>query len=87
MKNNLHRGNISSQIDSSNIINNNNSTNNTTSLRADFNFAVVGDWRCTSNTNMTVNNILDKNAELVLGLGDYPYNITSDDCWFKIVYY
>jgi hypothetical protein len=44
-------------------------------------------WRCTSNTNMTVNSILDKNAELVLGLGDYPYNITSDDSWFKIVYY
>ena len=33
-------------IDSSNIINNNNSTNNTTSFPADFNFAVVGDWRC-----------------------------------------
>jgi hypothetical protein len=28
---------------------------------ADFNFAVAGDWGCTSNTNMNVNNILDKN--------------------------
>jgi hypothetical protein len=46
MKNNLHRDNVSSRIDSSNIINNNNSTNNTTSLPADFNFAVVGDRRC-----------------------------------------
>jgi hypothetical protein len=47
--------------------------------------AAVGDWGCNSNTNSTVNNVLDKKPELVLGLGDYSYNITSDDCWFKIV--
>ena len=51
----------------------------------DFNFAAVGDWGCTSNTNNTVNNIVDKNPELVLALGDYSYNTTNDDCWFKIV--
>jgi hypothetical protein len=54
-------------------------------VHADFNFAVVGDWGCTSNTNSTVNNVLDKKPELVLALGDYSYNRTSDDCWFKIV--
>jgi Calcineurin-like phosphoesterase len=76
----------------SNTNNNNNSMNNNnnntmTSLpaAADFNFAAVGDWGCTSNTNNTVNNIVDKNPELVLALGDYSYNTTSDDCWFKIV--
>jgi len=52
---------------------------------ADFNFATVGDWGCTSNTNNTVNNIVGKKPELVLALGDYSYNTTSDDCWFKIV--
>ena len=51
----------------------------------DFNFAAVGDWGCTSNTNNTVNNILNKKPELVLAMGDYSYNTTSDDCWFKIV--
>jgi hypothetical protein len=55
-------------------------------LPADFNFAAVGDWECNSNTNNTVNNIVDKNPELVLGLGDYSYNKTSDDCWFKTVH-
>jgi hypothetical protein len=30
-----------------------------------------------------VNNILDKNPELVIGLGDYSYNNTGD-CWFNI---
>jgi hypothetical protein len=34
----------------------------------DFNFAATGDWACTSDTEDTVNNILDKNPELVLGL-------------------
>ena len=37
------------------------------------------------NTTNTVNNIVDKKPELVLGLGDYSYNPTSDECWFKIV--
>jgi Calcineurin-like phosphoesterase len=49
-----------------------------------FNFAAAGDWACTSDTTDTVNNILDKNPELVLGLGDFSYDPTTD-CWFKIV--
>ena len=52
---------------------------------ADFNFAAVGDWGCTSHTIDTVNNILDKKPELVLGLGDYSYNKTTADCWLKTV--
>ncbi len=52
---------------------------------SDFNFAAVGDWGCTPNTKNTVNNIVSKNPALVLALGDYSYNTTSDDCWFKIV--
>jgi predicted phosphodiesterase len=51
---------------------------------SDFNFAAVGDWGCTDDTTDTVNNILDKKPELVLGLGDYSYE-DSADCWFKIV--
>jgi hypothetical protein len=54
------------------------------SLIPDFNFAAVGDWECTSHTIDTVNNILDKKPELVLGLGDFSYD-PSTDCWFKIV--
>ncbi len=67
--------------------NNTMNNNNPTSLSAvpDFNFAAVGDWGCTPNTNNTVNNILNKKPELVLALGDYSYNTTSDECWFKIV--
>ena len=51
-------------------------------LSSDFNFAAVGDWGCTSDTRDTVNNILDKNPELVLG--DYSYD-ASPDCWFDII--
>jgi predicted MPP superfamily phosphohydrolase len=50
----------------------------------DFNFIAVGDWGCTSNTKKTVTNIVDKNPELVLGLGDYSYKPTAD-CWLKMV--
>jgi hypothetical protein len=53
-------------------------------LPADFNFAAVGDWGCSVNTNNTVSNILLKSPELVLGLGDFSYKPTAD-CWFKIV--
>src|ERR671915_787460 len=47
-----------------------------------FNFAAAGDWGCTSRTTDTVNNILDKNPELVLGLGDYAYYGRNANCWF-----
>ena len=50
----------------------------------DFNFAAVGDWGCTPITNDTVNNIVDKEPELVLGLGDYSYE-NSANCWLNLV--
>ena len=39
---------------------------------------------CTDDTIDTVNNILGKNPELILGLGDYSYEDTAD-CWFDII--
>jgi hypothetical protein len=50
----------------------------------DFNFAAVGDWGCNSNTRKTLNNIMSKNPELVLGLGDYSYDTTAG-CWLDII--
>src|SRR5919112_4587098 len=55
------------------------------SLIPDFNFAAAGDWGCTSHTTDTVNNIVDKNPELVLALGDYSYREDPVNCWFKII--
>jgi aldose sugar dehydrogenase len=51
---------------------------------ADFNFAAAGDWGCTQNTQNTINNIIDKSPELVLGLGDYSYNNYAD-CWLRLI--
>jgi Calcineurin-like phosphoesterase len=57
-----------------------------TSTLPGFNFAAAGDWGCEDDTTDTVNNILDKNPELVLGLGDYDQYINNDpECWFEIV--
>ena len=55
------------------------------SLIPDFNFATAGDWGCTSHTTDTVNNIVDKNPELVLALGDYSYREDPVNCWFEII--
>jgi hypothetical protein len=52
---------------------------------SEFNFAAAGDWGCTDDTTDTVNNIVDKNPELVLGLGDYSYDEDPADCWLKKV--
>lgn len=52
---------------------------------SDFNFAAAGDWGCTDDTTDTVNNIIGKNPELVLGLGDYSYDEDPADCWLKKV--
>jgi glucose/arabinose dehydrogenase len=49
---------------------------------ADFNFAAVGDWGCNSDTKNTINNIIHKDPELVLSLGDFAYQDKAD-CWFK----
>jgi predicted MPP superfamily phosphohydrolase len=49
-----------------------------------FRFAAAGDWGCTEDTTNTVNNILDKNPQLVLGLGDFSYE-DSADCWFDTI--
>jgi hypothetical protein len=51
---------------------------------ADFNFVAVGDWGCTSDTIDTVKNIVDKDPELVLALGDLSYNSTAK-CWLDII--
>jgi Calcineurin-like phosphoesterase len=61
------------------------SSDSSTATLPDFNFAAAGDWGCTSHTTDTVNNIVDKNPELVLGLGDYSYDEYSADCWFDII--
>jgi hypothetical protein len=47
-----------------------------------FNFGAAGDWGCNSRTTATVNNIVDKNPELVLALGDYAYYGLTANCWF-----
>jgi predicted phosphodiesterase len=49
-----------------------------------YNVAAAGDWGCKDDTIKTVNNIINKNPELVLALGDYSYNTTAD-CWLSIV--
>jgi hypothetical protein len=48
----------------------------------DYNFVAAGDWGCTSNTDATVSNMVSKNPERVLGLGDYSYASTGS-CWFN----
>jgi hypothetical protein len=50
-----------------------------------FNFAAVGDWDCTQNTEETVDNIIHKDPELIIGLGDYSYEDDTVDCWLEIV--
>jgi hypothetical protein len=50
----------------------------------EFNFVAVGDWGCTANSESTLANVVSKNPELVLGLGDYSY-ATNADCWLKII--
>jgi len=48
-----------------------------------FNIAAAGDFGCGKNANKTVNNMLLKQPELVLALGDLSYRKTAD-CWFDL---
>ena len=47
-----------------------------------YTIAAVGDWGCNKDTDRTVANIVDKNPDLVIGLGDYAYSPVGD-CWFE----
>ena len=50
----------------------------------DFTFAAVGDWSCNKEAIKTASNILNRNPEIILGLGDYSYEDTMK-CWKDIV--
>ena len=60
------------------------SSHSSTATLPDFSFAAVGDWGCGINARNTLNNILDKNPELVIALGDYSYT-TLANCWLNII--
>ena len=49
---------------------------------ADSTFTAAGDWGCTSNTDATVTNMVNKNPVRVFGLGDYSYQSTGS-CFFN----
>ena len=49
----------------------------------EYNFAIVEDWGCSSDTKKTVNAIENKRPELVINFGDLYYKKTPD-CWFDI---
>lgn len=48
-----------------------------------FNIAAAGDFGCGKNANKTVSNMLSKEPEVVLALGDLSYR-KSPDCWFDL---
>lgn len=48
-----------------------------------FNFAAAGDFACKQDARNTLNNIVHKDPELVLGLGDFAYN--NSDCWIQLI--
>src|SRR5688500_589526 len=51
---------------------------------SDTHIAAVGDWRCSEDTQKTVQNVINKKPQLLLGLGDYGYP-DSHTCWFNMI--
>jgi predicted phosphodiesterase len=49
-----------------------------------FNVAAVGDWGCNDNSKNTLKNILNKQPELIIALGDLSYQRTAE-CWLEII--
>ena len=49
-----------------------------------FNFVTAGDFSCTSETNSTVSNMVKKDPEIVLALGDLSYE-RSPNCWLNSI--
>jgi len=51
---------------------------------ANFNIAAVGNMGCQAEANKTVSNIVSKDPELVLALGDFSYQ-DSANCWIDLM--
>ncbi|MDW0249015.1 MAG: hypothetical protein QN702_05255, partial [Nitrososphaeraceae archaeon] len=51
---------------------------------SEFNFVAAGDFGCGKNANRTITNMLLRQPEVVIGLGDLSYQKTAD-CWFHVV--
>jgi Calcineurin-like phosphoesterase len=62
----------------------NNLQQNSITENKPFNIAVAGDWGCKKDAEKTVENILDKNPELVIANGDLSYD-ESAECWFEVI--
>ena len=45
-----------------------------------YDFVSVGDWGCTEETDKTLENILKRDPNLLIALGDYSYS-NSGKCW------
>lgn len=55
----------------------------------DFNFVAAGDFGCGKNANRTITNMLVREPEVVIGLGDLSYQKTAGllvSCCFPIRY-
>jgi hypothetical protein len=56
----------------------------TQSSSSSFNIAVAADWGCDDAAKQTVQNMQNKNPELVIANGDLSYG-KSADCWMEII--
>lgn len=63
--------------------NRNHNTNKSKVDLRNFNFVTAGDFGCGKNANKTTNNMLSKQPEIVLTLGDLSYK-KSAECWFNL---
>ena len=58
-------------------------TLNNENIDNDFTIAAAGDWGCKKDSKKTFQNIVNKNTNIILGLGDYSYE-KDMDCWINI---
>ena len=50
-----------------------------------FNFAAAGDFSCSQNAKKTIRNMMDKEPELVLPLGDLAVEDNTANCWLDLI--
>ena len=66
------------------LINSTLSSSDSSSSNSNFNFAAAGDFSCNENTEETIDNIVSKNPEIMLALGDLSYS-RSAECWIELM--
>jgi predicted MPP superfamily phosphohydrolase len=82
----FNKSNATINVTAINLLLLDSSSSNSSLLFADgkHNIIAAGDWTCNSESQRTIDNVLELNPDLIITAGDHVRNVPSADCWIAM---